>query len=255
MMIPLWVVVVILLVGSCFIVVVQAANEKLNILQIIVDDYRPEGRIGMDDHPAGPQFNTPHMNRLAKQSVVFDAAFTMSASCGPSRASFLTGFSPDKLGYWSFVSKHWRERYPEFQSIPEYFRKNHGYLTSAVGKVFHFDDKYRDDTESWDFTEFTYPFSGGETKCTSGSYFCACGKHCTDENVGSAAVERLRFLTRQKRAWYLVVGFRRPHLDWRLNWEWMKSHDLAETQIPLPKHQDLHPSIPLGRILCMSYFP
>ena len=54
---------------------------KPNVLLIISDDYRPEGRLGIDPHPAGPLFDTPNVNGLARQSVVFDSAYSASPSC------------------------------------------------------------------------------------------------------------------------------------------------------------------------------
>ena len=45
---------------------------------------------------------TPNFERLAKQSVVFDHAYTQIAVCNPSRDSLMTGLRPDTIGVYDF---------------------------------------------------------------------------------------------------------------------------------------------------------
>lgn len=52
-------------------------------------------------HTKWPLLKTPHLDRLASESVVFDNAFVQYPTCVPSRASFTTGFYPQQLGLFN----------------------------------------------------------------------------------------------------------------------------------------------------------
>lgn len=66
------------------------AQEKKNVLFIIVDDLRPElGCYGSE------AVITPNIDGLATQSVVFQNAYCNVPVSGASRSSLLTGVYPD----------------------------------------------------------------------------------------------------------------------------------------------------------------
>lgn len=52
-------------------------------------------------HEKWPFLKTPHLDRLAAESVVFDNAFVQYPTCVPSRASFTTGLYPQQLGLFN----------------------------------------------------------------------------------------------------------------------------------------------------------
>jgi N-sulfoglucosamine sulfohydrolase len=69
-----------------------AAESVPNILFCIADDASPHfGAYGYR------WVNTPHIDRLASQGLVFDHAYTPTAKCAPSRAAILTGRNPWQL--------------------------------------------------------------------------------------------------------------------------------------------------------------
>jgi N-sulfoglucosamine sulfohydrolase len=68
--------------------------KKPNIVLFIADDLAAE-----DIRPYGNQVvRTPHLDRLAGESLLFNQAFASSPTCGPSRSSLLTGLMPFRHG-------------------------------------------------------------------------------------------------------------------------------------------------------------
>ncbi|WP_020529072.1 sulfatase family protein [Flexithrix dorotheae] len=77
-----------------FISFTTKAQEKPNIIFILVDDQRYDF-LSFLDHP---WIETPHIDALAKNSLYFNNAFVTSSLCSPSRASILTGQYPHTHG-------------------------------------------------------------------------------------------------------------------------------------------------------------
>ena len=121
-----------------------AAEGRLNVLFIAVDDLRPNpgcyGETGI---------RTPHIDRLAEGGMLFHRAYCQIASCGPSRASLLTGFRPDTTTVFD-NRRRFRTALPEAVTLPQHF-KNNGYHTRSFGKVFHgiFSGEINEDPPSW----------------------------------------------------------------------------------------------------------
>ena len=97
---------------------------------IPVDDLRPD--IGSYGDPVA---QTPYIDRLANQGVLFERAYCQQAVCNPSRASLLTGLRPDTIRVWD-LRTNFRNHVPDVVTLPQYF-KNNGYHTVGIGKIFH----------------------------------------------------------------------------------------------------------------------
>lgn len=109
---------------------VSSVEERPNILFIIVDDLRPElGCFG------NTEIETPHIDQLAREALVFTRAYCQAAACAPSRASVMLGMRPDTTRVWSLGEK-FREINPGAVTIPQHFSK-FGYYTVSIGKIFH----------------------------------------------------------------------------------------------------------------------
>ena len=110
--------------------------EQPNVLFISVDD--------LNDFPVfmqrNPDAKTPHMDRLAKQGIVFSNAHCQFPLCGPSRASVMSGLHPATLGYDDHIGDvklQQRARELGTELLHTYFAQQ-GYKTMAVGKICHY---------------------------------------------------------------------------------------------------------------------
>lgn len=123
---------------------IDASDAPLNVLFIAIDDLRPNlACYGAAD------MKTPHMDRLASRGLLFRRAYCQIASCGPSRASLLTGRRPDTTTVFD-NRRGFRTQLPDIVTLPQHFRTN-GYHTRSIGKVFHgiFTGEVNDDPLSW----------------------------------------------------------------------------------------------------------
>lgn len=104
----------------------QTKNSQPNILFAIADDasYEHMGAYGCQ------WVNTPAFDRIAKEGVLFNKAYTPNAKCAPSRATILTGRNSWELeqgaNHMSFFPS-------KFTSFPEVLAKN-GYQVGYTGK-------------------------------------------------------------------------------------------------------------------------
>ncbi len=71
----------------------RTVNPRLNIVFFLVDD------LGWGDNSlnGGGCYETPNLERLARQGVTFSDAYSAAALCSPTRASILTGRYPARL--------------------------------------------------------------------------------------------------------------------------------------------------------------
>lgn len=125
-----------LLCQSVLALPLYAQKKRPNFLFIAVDDLRPElGCYGVRG------IKSPHIDRLAKQGMVFERAYCQQAVCSPSRTSVMTGARPDSTKVWDLVT-HFRAAMPNVVTLTQHFKEN-GYFVQGIGKIFHpgYDDK------------------------------------------------------------------------------------------------------------------
>mmetsp|Transcript_13384 Transcript_13384/g.43616 ORF Transcript_13384/g.43616 Transcript_13384/m.43616 type:complete len:571 (-) Transcript_13384:998-2710(-) len=199
-------------------VVVASSKEGLttkdDVVMIIADDLRPElSGFGC----AAP---TPRLDELMRDdhAVTFTQAYAQIALCAPSRNSFLSGRLPTTTESWQFLTD-FRDVGPEWTALPEAFRKN-GYETVGVGKVYHPGLPEDWDPPSWDprmydgeWEEWFYP---KEPRCDDGATWCAVESNRTEDFEDTQIVEHTqKLLANVSSPFFLAVGFRKPHLQWR----------------------------------------
>lgn len=101
-------------------------EEKPNILFFIMDD----ASIYMSTY-GYDWCQTPAIDRVAENGILFNNGFTPNAKCAPSRASVLTGRNSWQL---EEAANHVVNFPAKFKTFPEAMRE-HGYLTASTGKV------------------------------------------------------------------------------------------------------------------------
>lgn len=178
---------------------------------------------------------TPNIDRLAKQGTRFTRAYCQGTYCGPSRASFMSGYYPHAvmLGY-----KSPRPAIGDRAMWAEHF-KNNGYHTARVSKIFHMGvpggiegggdgpDDPRCWTERYNSKgpEWRAPGDGetlqnnplGKRPVVGGNTFVvveADGDDLvhSDGKTAAKAVELLGKFAKQDKPFWLGVGFVRPHI-------------------------------------------
>jgi len=96
-----------------------------NVLWIMTDQHRADC-LGCMGHPV---IQTPNLDRVAREGVVFENAFCQSPACMASRGSLLTGRYPEAIRVRGMGVLP-----PAETTFPEHL-KRHGYRTGAFGKV------------------------------------------------------------------------------------------------------------------------
>ena len=116
---------VLLTLGSCQTEELEESGP--NILVIVTDD-QGYGDLSAFDHAAS-DIETPNMDRLAREGVLFTQGYVTAPVCSPSRAGWNTGRYQQRWGHWN-----WGKELPvEEMTLAEYLRRE-GYSTAKYGK-------------------------------------------------------------------------------------------------------------------------
>lgn len=102
-----------------------SGEGRPNFLFVLTDDHRWD-HLSVAGHPF---LETPNMDRLAEEGVLFENAFVTTSLCGPSRASFLTGLYARTHGVQNNLTAWWQKHitFPELLAAA-------GYRSGYIGK-------------------------------------------------------------------------------------------------------------------------
>ena len=208
------------------------AARRPNVLLIVSDDLTATALSCYGNELC----ETPAIDSLAARGTRFTRAYCHGTYCGPSRASFLTGYYPHATGVRGYQSP--RPSLGDRATWPEYFRE-HGYHSVRVSKIYHMGvpggieegGDGSDDPRSWDERynspgpEWQAPGDGetlesnpdGEKPVMGGNTFVVVEADGGDEvhsdgRTAARAVELLSDLALRDQPFFLAVGFVRPHV-------------------------------------------
>ncbi len=210
----------------------EQRTQPYNVLFIISDDLTANALSCYGNE----RCQTPNIDSIANRGVRFTKAYCQGTYCGPSRASFMSGFYPHATGVLGYKSP--RESIGDLPTWSEHF-KNHGYYAARVSKIFHMGvpggiedgGDGADDERSWterfnsQGPEWRAPGDGetlennpdGLKPVVGGNTFVvveADGDDLvhSDGKTAAKAAEILRHPDRKKQPFWLGVGFVRPHV-------------------------------------------
>ena len=115
---------------------VEAGESKPNILWIITDDQRSDSLACYNRATTGHAeselgyVESPNLDKLAAEGVLFTQAYCNSPACAPSRSSMHTGKYPHRCGMYGFRKAH-QAADCSSRVIPEVM-KEHGYPPPAA---------------------------------------------------------------------------------------------------------------------------
>lgn len=225
-------------------------SEKFNVLFIIADDLNCA--IGAYGDPLA---DTPNIDRLAKEGVLFTNAHVQYPLCGPSRVSFMTGLYPDQTKSKE-LRLHVRQTIPDVITLGQKFRTEN-YHSIRVGKVYHYHNPRDigtasyDDPYTWDRTvnpygrdkieehkiKFLKPrFNGGVL-----SWHMASGKD-EEQTDGIGATNTIAFLDEFAKSgenFFLAFGLYRPHVPFVAPEKYYELHKNKDFSVPQSSSQYL----------------
>ena len=226
------------------------ANKRPNVLFIISDDLTANALSCYGNTVC----KTPNIDAIAASGIRFTSAYCQGTYCGPSRASFLSGYYPHAIKMLGYKSP--RKAIGNRATWPQHF-KNNGYHTARVSKIFHMGvpggiekgTDGADDPASWterfnsQGPEWKAPGDGetlegnpdGKKPVVGGNTFVVVEADGDDlvHSDGRTAAKACELLQQYKdRPFFLGVGFVRPHVPFVAPRSYYRPFPYDDMQLP-----------------------
>ena len=205
-------------------------SARPNVLFIISDDLT----VTALSCYGNPICRTPNIDRLAAEGMRFTRAFCQATYCGPSRASFMTGYYPHATGVLGYTSP--RPAIGDRLTWPQQFVRA-GYYAARVSKVYHmgvpggieqggdgaddpasWTERYNSPGPEWKAPGIGETLEGnpdGTKPVMGGNTFVVVEAEGDDlvHSDGRTAAKAVELIQRHAdRPFFLAVGFVRPHV-------------------------------------------
>lgn len=124
----LWII-TFLITSSCTSKQQQTDNSKLNVLFLLTDD------MGYADLSCyGGASNTPNLDQLADQGIMFTNFYAAAPNCSPSRTGLMTGRSPARVGMYNYRPPNHPMHLRDSEVTIAELLKGKNYQTAHFGK-------------------------------------------------------------------------------------------------------------------------
>ncbi len=234
--------------------VISARTPKVppNVLFIAIDDLNDwVGCLG-----GHPSVQTPNLDRLASQGLLFSHAYCAAPACNPSRAALMTGIRPSTSGVY-VNAQPWRQSpvLKDAVTLPQYFMAN-GYKAMGSGKIYH--GRYLDPA-SWDYywpsltkgqpddpMPDNRPINGiPYTRHFDWGPVFVSNEAMGDWQVTDWVIDQLQ--QSHEKPFFLACGIYRPHLPWYVPQKYFDAYPLDSIMLPNVNENDLKDVPPAGR--------
>ncbi|WP_420603018.1 sulfatase [Flagellimonas sp.] len=226
-------------------------KKKPNVLFIIADDLTTTAVSAYENKAC----KTPNIDKLASEGVKYTRTYCQYPVCGPSRASFMSGYYPTATTTYGYVSG--RENIgPDRKTWSQLFKDN-GYYTARVSKIYHMGvpidiergSNGQDDEASWterfnskgpEWTaegdaelvqgnpDGTLPRAGGNVM----TIVKANGDDLVHSD-GKTAIKASELIRAHKNEpFFIAVGFVRPHVPFVAPKEYFEPYPYKKTVMP-----------------------
>ena len=227
-------------------------QNRPNILFITVDDLNDwVGCLG-----GNPDAQTPNLDRLAAQSVLFSNAHCQVALCNASRESMMTGLYASTTGIYGNKLKNVKPAYNNAKHMPVWLGE-HGYRTMCMGKIYHKDhgkrsrwDEVGPKTERWgpvppNGRQFTKRFGKDAKDSLAWAALDIEVGGMPDEKIAAWGIEKLN--RDYDQPFFLALGFYKPHVPMTAPKRYFDQFDRASLKLPEVLENDLDDVPEIGR--------
>jgi arylsulfatase A-like enzyme len=236
---------------------VKAAPKiKRNVLFIAIDDMNDW--VGCMKGYPGVQ--TPNLDRLASQGVLFQSAHCAAPLCNPSRVAIMMGRAPSSTGVYENTQPYSGSKpLKGAVSLNQQF-KSAGYLTLGCGKIYHGTYGAHADKAGWD----DYALPKGDGRMASplpAAGGAARGNFDFGPTIGGDE-EMHDFKTvdwvnghlsrKQPQEMFLACGITKPHLPWFVPKKYFDLYPLDAIRLPIVKEDDLEDVPELGKKMALT---
>jgi arylsulfatase A-like enzyme len=205
-------------------------KRRPNIVVILSDDQRAD----MLSCMGNKYVQTPNIDRLAKEGLVFENAFCTAGVCSPSRASILTGKYPHQCGAPGIL---WcNNTFLRNETLFPTLLHQAGYYTAHIGK-FHLgqDAMPKPGYDYWAGFEWLGEFF--KTKVTiNGAEKQFEG--FSDDILASLAAEQIKEAAKKDAPFFVFVGLKAPHLPFSYDQRYKNFLDGVEMPKPPSYNED-----------------
>lgn len=210
----------------------QSPRQRPNILYIMSDDHAAHAITAYGGiYDAYTQ--TPNIDRIADEGILFNNVFCTNAICGPSRAAILTGKYSHLNGYYKNESGG--KFNPDQWTFPQALHEN-GYQTSLFGK-------WHLGTEPVGFDYFKYHDNAGQQGFYYNPVYNENGQKVTEEGYATTlttdyALEWLEETKTDDKPFLMMLQYKAPHRNWDPEEKYIDLFEGVELPYPATFHDD-----------------